>query len=167
MPLAETMSFVCRETLKLAISRDRLRRLLLLCSKNIQFKCNDSLHVSKDDVAMGFPLGLISSHISIVNVRNNEVESVVDQFKLFERYKRKLLCLTRLNEFSRLDRYWRHIWSHTNTLERVCHLHEFTQIYSNLPDYSRVVCKITIGLHCLRQAVTEGANHTWAVMLSM
>ena len=35
------------------------------------------------------------------------------------------------------------------------------ETHVNLPNKFQVVHEWTIGIHCLRQAVTEGANHTW------
>ena len=50
------------------ISKQQMRDLLLLCSKNMNFSYNGNIYTQTDDVAMGLPLGPVLAGIFMVEL---------------------------------------------------------------------------------------------------
>ena len=99
VPLKETVEYICdyiqQKKIKLALPTEDLRRLLLLCSQNIQFRFNNKVYRQKDGVAMGSPLGPIFADIFMAKLENNELRPTIDQFKFYKRYVDDIFCLLR------------------------------------------------------------------------
>ena len=69
VPLNETITYIdsiCDHyNLQLPISFERLKSLILICTKNIQFSFNNKLYFQCDGVAMGSPLGPMLADIFV------------------------------------------------------------------------------------------------------
>ena len=50
------------------ITRSEMKEILLLCTKNVPFSCNQDIYIQKHGVAMGSPLGPVLQGTFMVNV---------------------------------------------------------------------------------------------------
>lgn len=57
VPVRETIEFICDVTDECPIPKHCLRKLLYMCTKDVQFVFNNELYFQIDGVAMGSPLG--------------------------------------------------------------------------------------------------------------
>ena len=67
------------------IPEDKLRQLLLLCTKNVQFTFNGQIFRQVDGVAMGSPLGPILADIFLSSLEN-KLDGVIQDTYLYVRY---------------------------------------------------------------------------------
>ena len=59
--------------ISVVLAKNRMKKLLTLCMKNIHFTLNNEIYVQNDGVAMGSPLGLILANVFTVELENTLV----------------------------------------------------------------------------------------------
>ena len=85
IPLEETIDVACKYSPMTNIPEDKLRQLLLLCTKNVQFTFNGQIYRQVDGVAMGSPLDPILSDI-FLSSPENKLDNVIQTTHLYVRY---------------------------------------------------------------------------------
>ena len=73
---------------------DALKRLLLFCTRNVQFKFNGEIYHKKDGVAMGSPLGPLLADIFMASLENTKLLPYIDNFHFCKRHVDDILCMT-------------------------------------------------------------------------
>ena len=65
---------VCnREEISAVLTKNELKKLLTLCTKNVHFTQNNEIYVQNDGVAMGSPLGPILANVFMIKLENTLV----------------------------------------------------------------------------------------------
>ena len=54
-------------------SKQEMKEMLLLCTKDVHFTFNEEVYKHTDDVAMGSPTGLVPANIFMVELENTIV----------------------------------------------------------------------------------------------
>ena len=98
-----------RKEISVVLAKNRMKKLLTLCMKNIHFTLNNEIYVQNDGVAMGSPLGLILANVFTVELESTLVPRLHQHVKKWRRYvdetfayvKKKSIdyVLTTLNSF--------------------------------------------------------------------
>ena len=90
VPLHETVDHLCNlihdAAINIGLPTDELKRLLIMCTENIQFKFNDKLYRQKDGAAMGSPLGPLLADIFLSKLENNEFKEIIEGLTSYRRY---------------------------------------------------------------------------------
>jgi hypothetical protein len=75
--LDETIGIICncitREQLSLPISNEKLRQLLLLCTKDVKFAFENQYYRQIDGISMGSPLGPLLADIFMSHIENSVI----------------------------------------------------------------------------------------------
>ena len=69
-----------------SISRDEMRKLLLVCTKSVHFTFNNQIYIQIDGVAMGSPLGPVLAGIFMVELERNIVPKLILHVKSWRCY---------------------------------------------------------------------------------
>ena len=80
IPPEETIHIVCKCSSMTDIPRYKLRELLVLCTKNVQFVFNGSFYRQVDGVAMGSPLVPILAGIFLSHIENRLNDTIKDTY---------------------------------------------------------------------------------------
>ena len=65
---------VCnREEISAVLTKNELKKLLTLCTKNVHFTQNNEIYVQNDGAAMGSPLGPILANVFMIKLENTLV----------------------------------------------------------------------------------------------
>lgn len=67
-----------KNEIKTTIPRDEMRKLLILCTKSVQFMFNEKFYFQLDSVAMGSPLGSVIANILMVELEQTLVPQLQD-----------------------------------------------------------------------------------------
>ena len=98
VPLLETIKYICdtieNSNTELPIPTTMLKELLLRCTMNVQFMCNNSLYRQIDGVAMGSPLGPILADIFMAKLENHNLKEVIGELKFYKRYVDDIFAIT-------------------------------------------------------------------------
>nr|CAH8870330.1 unnamed protein product [Trichobilharzia regenti] len=90
VPLTETICFICKfienNNVDVCVPIHYLKKLLLRCTLNVQFKFNNTIYRQRDRVAMGSPLGPLLADCFLVSLGNIILWSNTDSFHLYQRY---------------------------------------------------------------------------------
>ena len=62
------------------ITKQEIKEMLILCTKNVHFTFNEEVHKQKDGVAAGSPLGPVLADIFMVKLKNNIVPVLQEKF---------------------------------------------------------------------------------------
>ena len=97
VPLEETIDYLCNyiqvHNCNICLPPDALKRLLLFCTRNVQFKFNGEIYRQKDGVAMGSPLGPLLADIFMASLENTRLLPYIDNFHFYKRYVDDILCM--------------------------------------------------------------------------
>ena len=63
-----------------------MKQLLLLCTKNVHFTCNDGIYTQNDGVAMGSPLGPVLAGVYMVELETKLIPSMIEYMLPWKRY---------------------------------------------------------------------------------
>lgn len=90
VPLNETIDYVCQcvetDEQDVGIPTEVLKKLLKLCTYNIQFQFNNEIYRQKDGVAMGSPLGPLLADFFMSKLENNQLKESIEGYTLYKRY---------------------------------------------------------------------------------
>ena len=91
VPLTEKIDIIldrvynCEE-ISTVLAKTEMKKLLILCTKNVHFTLNNEIYVQNDGVAMGSPLGLILANVFTVELENTLVPRLHQHVKKWRRY---------------------------------------------------------------------------------
>ena len=91
VPLKQTIDIILRKIyderkIKTKIPRQKMERLLLLCTQGTPFIFDGKMYVQIDGVMMGSPLGALFANIFMCELENNIVPTLGDKLKHWMRY---------------------------------------------------------------------------------
>ena len=91
VPLEETINIALdriyhRKEIDIAISKNDMRNLLLLFTKNVHFCFGGDIYQQNDGVVMGSPLGPVPAGIFIVELKTRMIPMVMDNISHWRRY---------------------------------------------------------------------------------
>ena len=90
VPLKETVDYICdyinRTGRDIGFPTALLRKLILLCTENVQFLFNNDIYRQKDGVAMGSPIGPLLADIFMSKLENGPLSQTIRQFPCYCRY---------------------------------------------------------------------------------
>ena len=91
VPLEETINIALDriyhwKEINISISKNGMRNLLLLCTKNIHFCFGGDIYQQKDVVAMGSPLGPVLAGIFMIELETRIILTVMDNISHWRRY---------------------------------------------------------------------------------
>ncbi|CAI2735413.1 unnamed protein product [Schistosoma spindalis] len=90
IPLLETVEFICKELtvrhIETAIPISALKRLILKCTMNVQFRFDNEYYRQIDGVAMGSPLGPLLADIFLAKLENGPLRSTISHLPTYYRY---------------------------------------------------------------------------------
>ncbi|CAH8435813.1 unnamed protein product [Dicrocoelium dendriticum] len=97
VPLEETIDYLCEfillRNINVGIPLDRLRQLLLMCTRNIQFQFNGTLYRQIDGVAMGSPLGPLLADVFMSKLECNQLNESINSLVYYGRYVDDIFCI--------------------------------------------------------------------------
>ena len=72
VPLTETIDIILdrvynRKEISTALTKNEIKKMLTLCTKNVHFTLNNEIYVQNDGVAIGPPLGPILANVFMIN----------------------------------------------------------------------------------------------------
>ena len=75
IPLTETIDVILdcvynRKEISTILTKSEMKKLLTLCTKNVQFTLNNEIYVQNDRVAMRSPLGPILANVFMLELEN-------------------------------------------------------------------------------------------------
>ena len=74
------------------ITKNEMRELILLCTKNVHFTFNGETFTQTDEVAMGSPLAPILAGIFMVELERNLIPILKDHLSYWRRYVDDTIC---------------------------------------------------------------------------
>ena len=91
VPLDLTIDIILRKiyvekVIKTNISREKLKTLLILCTKGVPFVYDDDMYEQKEGVAIGSPLGSVFADIFMSELENTLVPNLSTIMNLWHRY---------------------------------------------------------------------------------
>ena len=91
VPLTETIDIILdrvynRKEISTILTKNEMKKLLTLCTKNVHFTLNNEIYVQNDGVAMGSPLGPILANVFMVELENTLVPRLHQHVKKWRRY---------------------------------------------------------------------------------
>ena len=91
VPLTETIDIILdrvynRKEISTALTKNEIKKLLTLCTKNVHFTLNNEIYVQNDGVAIGPPLGPILTNVFMVELDNTLVPRLRQHIKEWRRY---------------------------------------------------------------------------------
>ena len=91
VPLTETIDIILdrvynRKEISTALTKNEIKKLLTLCTKNVHFTLNNEIYVQNDGVAIGPPLGPILANVFMVELENTLVPRLHQHIKKWRRY---------------------------------------------------------------------------------
>ena len=91
VPLEETINIALdriyhRKEIDVSISKNDMRNLLLLFTKNVHFCFGGDIYQQNDGVVMGPPLGSVPAGIFIVELKTRMIPMVTDNISHWRRY---------------------------------------------------------------------------------
>ena len=81
-----------RKEIKTSISREEMKELLLICTKNVHFTFNGTIYTQNDGVAMGSPLGPVIAGIFMVELERSVVPTLSRYMSNWKRYVDDTIC---------------------------------------------------------------------------
>ncbi|MGL5708699.1 MAG: reverse transcriptase domain-containing protein [Aeromonas sp.] len=101
VPLNETIDYLCtyieEKERVIGLPTNTLKRLLFLCTSNIQFMFNNDIYRQKDGVAMGSPLAPLLADIFMSKLENQHLKSIIAPMVVYKRYVDDIFCITTQN----------------------------------------------------------------------
>ena len=91
VPLHQTIEIILSKVyqekkIKTSISRNILRELLCLCTKEVHFMFNDKIYIQNDRVAMGSPLGPLLAKIFMTSLEEEVIPKLMPYLCNWKRY---------------------------------------------------------------------------------
>ena len=74
------------------ITKQEMKKMLILCTKNVHFTFNEKAYKQTDGIALGSPLGPILAYIFMVELENNIVPALLENLRFWKRYVDDAIC---------------------------------------------------------------------------
>ena len=74
------------------ITKNEMRQLILVCTKNVHFKFHDDMFTQVDCIALGSPLAPILANIFMVELERNLIPILKDHLSCWKRYVDDTIC---------------------------------------------------------------------------
>ena len=91
------------------ISRDKMKSLLILCTKNVIFSFNNNIYIQTDGIAMGSPLGPVLAGICMVELEREMIPTLIAQVKFWKIYVDDTIAVVKIGSveyiLSKLNSY--------------------------------------------------------------
>ena len=99
VPLRETVDYICdyidHTGREIGIPTTLLKRLILLCTENIQFQFNNGIYRQKDGVAMGSPIGPLLANIFMSKLETQKLSLVINKLTCYCRYVNDIFVIAK------------------------------------------------------------------------
>ena len=82
--------------LRVSISRNEIKELLLLCTKKVHFTFDGKIYMEVDGVAMGSPLGPVLADIFMIELEKTILPELTECVKYWERYADDTISFVKL-----------------------------------------------------------------------
>ena len=97
VPLDRTIDIVLRRIydkheLQTSIARSEMKKLLILCAKNVHFTFDNVIKVQNDGMAMGSPLRPVLSDIFMIELETSLSPELIDYIQFWKRYVDDTIC---------------------------------------------------------------------------
>ncbi|CAH8643572.1 unnamed protein product [Schistosoma mattheei] len=86
IPLLETIDIICQNYDLLPLPAPEFKKLLLMCTTDVQFQFNNTIYRQIDGVAMGSPLGPILADIFMGYLENMVLKQTISETTEYSRY---------------------------------------------------------------------------------
>ena len=91
VPLEKTIDIALeriylRKEIATILTKNEMKNLLILCTKNVHFTFNNDIYIQNDGVAMRSPIGPILAGIFMVELKNTLVPKLKQHIKTWRRY---------------------------------------------------------------------------------
>ena len=91
VPLKKTIDIAferiyLRKEIETILTKNEMKNLLILCTRNVHFTFNNEIYIQNDGVAMGSPLGPILAGIFMAELENALVPELKQCIKNWRRY---------------------------------------------------------------------------------
>ena len=91
VPLTETIDFILdhvynRKEISNVLTKNEVKKLLILCTKNVHFTLNNEIYVQNDGATIESPLGSILANVLMVELENALVPTLHQHVKKWRRY---------------------------------------------------------------------------------
>ena len=101
VPLDQSINIILKQIyddneLRISISRNEMKELLLLCTKKVHFTCNGKRHMLVDGVAMGSLLGPVLADIFMIELEKAILPELAECIKHWKRYVDDTISLDKL-----------------------------------------------------------------------
>ena len=87
VPLKETVDYICdyidRTGRDIGFPTTLLKKLILLCTENVQFLFNNDIYRQKDGVAMGSPIGPLLADVFMSKLENDPLSRTIRKFPCY------------------------------------------------------------------------------------
>ena len=100
VPLDRTIDIVLRRIydkheLQTSIARSEMKKLLILCAKNVHFTFDNVIKVQNDGMAMGSPLRPVLSDIFMIELETSLSPELIDYIQFWKRYVDDTICFVK------------------------------------------------------------------------
>ena len=86
VPLHETVNYhddtINKVQINIGLPTAELKRLLIMCTENIQFRLNSQIYRQKDGIAMDSLLGPLLADILLSKLQNTELKETIEDLTL-------------------------------------------------------------------------------------
>ena len=101
VPLDRTIDIVLRRIydkheLQTSIARSEMKKLLILCTKNVHFTFDNVIKVQNDGMAMGSPLRPVLSDIFMIELETSLSPELIDYIQFWKRYVDDTICFIKV-----------------------------------------------------------------------
>ena len=101
VPLKETVNYICdyieNSDRSIGLPVVQLKKLILMCTENVQFRFNNEIYRQKDGVAMGSPLGPLLADVFISKLETKVLHPLIEKFSLYCRYMDDIFVIASVN----------------------------------------------------------------------
>ena len=101
VPLEETIEIILKriyisKEITTDIPKQKMKELLILCTKNVHFTFNNETYIQVNGVAMGSPLGPVLANIFMIELEISVIPNLSNKVKLWKIFVNDTYCLARL-----------------------------------------------------------------------
>nr|CAH8822876.1 unnamed protein product [Trichobilharzia regenti] len=86
IPVNETIEIICQQSDLLPLPESEFKRLLLMCTMDVQFLFDNTFYRQIDGVAMGSPLSPVLADIFMSNLERTKLKHAIDETSSYCRY---------------------------------------------------------------------------------
>ena len=100
LPLETTIDIILRRIytkheLTTSLTKEEIKKLLLMSTKNVHFICNGQIYILVDGVAMGSPLSPLLADIVMIELERSLISNL-SKIKFWRRYFDDTICFVKI-----------------------------------------------------------------------